>query len=117
MGPFALNLFMAPGKSSEEQIIANVERGIYVTKIHYPGTVEPISTVMTGMTKDGTFLIENGRLTKPIRNLRFTQSLLEAFSNVEAISAERRCLAAYFGAATAPALRITDFHFTGVSTI
>ncbi|MCX6999932.1 MAG: metallopeptidase TldD-related protein [Candidatus Sumerlaeota bacterium] len=117
MGPFALNLFMAPGKTSEEQIIANVERGIYVTKIHYPGILEPVSTVMTGMTKDGTFLIENGRLTKPIRNLRFTQSLLEAFSNVEAIGAERRCLAAYFGAATAPALRIADFHFTGVSTI
>jgi len=117
MGPFALNLFMAPGKTSEEQIIAGVERGIYVTKIHYPGIVEPVSTVMTGMTKDGTFLIENGRLTKPIRNLRFTQSLLEAFSNVEAIGAERRCLAAYFGAATAPALRIADFHFTGVSTI
>jgi len=117
MGPFALNLFMAPGKSAEEQIIAGVERGIYVTKIHYPSIVEPVSTVMTGMTKDGTFLIKNGRLTKPIRNLRFTQSLLEAFSNVEAIGAERRCLAAYFGAATAPALRIADFHFTGVSDL
>lgn len=117
MGPFALNLFMAPGKTSEEQIIAGVERGIYITKIHYPNIVEPISTIMTGMTKDGTFLIENGRLTKPIRNLRFTQSLLDAFSNVEAIGSERRCLATYFGAATAPALRIDDFHFTGVSTI
>jgi len=116
MGPFALNLFMSPGKPSEEQIIAGVERGIYVTKIHYPGIVEPVSTVMTGMTKDGTFLIENGRLSKPVRNLRFTQSLLEAFSNVEAIGSEQRCLASYIDAATAPALRIASFHFTGMTT-
>lgn len=116
-GPFALNLFVAPGKFTEKKLIADTERGIYVTKIHYPNIVEPISTMMTGMTKDGTFLIENGRITKPIQNLRFTQNLLEAFSNVEAISLERRCLASYMGACTAPAMRIKDFHFTGVSKL
>ncbi|HRR99749.1 MAG TPA: TldD/PmbA family protein [Candidatus Sumerlaeia bacterium] len=116
-GPFALNLFVAPGKSSEKEIIQNTRHGIYVTKIHYPNIVEPIATIMTGMTKDGTFLIENGRITKPIRNLRFTQSVLEAFCNVEDISRERRCLASNMGACTAPAMRIKDFHFTGVSNL
>jgi len=116
-GPYAMNIFVVPGKMSEKQLIAGVERGIYVTKIHYPNIVEPVSTVMTGMTKDGTFLIENGRITKPIRNLRFTQNLLEAFANVEAIGSERRCIASNMSAVTAPPLRIRDFHFTGVSEL
>jgi predicted Zn-dependent protease len=116
-GPYAMNLFVAPGKMSEKELISGVERGIYVTKIHYPNIVEPVSTVMTGMTKDGTFLIENGRITKPIRNLRFTQNLLEAFANVEAIGSERRCLASNMSIVTAPPLRIRDFLFTGVSDI
>jgi predicted Zn-dependent protease len=74
--------------------------------------------VLTGMTKDGTFLIENGAITRPIRNLRFTQSIPEAFSTIEeATEATRLTMAEYTGVATrVPALRIGSFTFTGATS-
>jgi len=73
--------------------------------------------ILTGMTKDGTFLIEDGRITRPIRNLRFSQSIPEAFSEIEAIGAETRLVAAEYSGimARVPALRISHFGFTGAT--
>lgn len=115
-GPFAMNLIMKEGKIPEQELIDPIERGIYITKFHYMNVVEPIATVMTGMTKDGTFLIEKGKIACPVRNLRFTQNILDALKNVEDVSRERRCKGD-FETITAPALRIKAFHFTGVSDI
>ena len=116
-GPIAWNLFMAPGSSAKEVMTSGIERGVWVTRFHYVNIVHPRRGVLTGMTKDGTFLIEDGRITRPIRNLRFTQSIPEAFSTIEAIGSETRLVAAEYSGINArvPALRIGRFNFTGAT--
>ena len=115
-GPPPWNLFMASGDSSKQQMLADMKRGIWVTRFHYVNPVHPKKAVLTGMTKDGTFLVENGRFVKPILNFRFTQPMLEAFSAVQAISAETKVVPGdYLGATHAPAVRIERFNFTGVT--
>ena len=118
-GPIAWNLRTAGGRAAAtEELLAGVERGVWVTRFHYVNIVHPKKGVLTGMTKDGTFLIENGRITRPIRNLRFTQSIPEAFSAIEeATAATRLTMAEYTGIATrVPALRIGSFTFTGATS-
>ena len=116
-GPIAWNLFMAPGSSSKETMLANVKRGIWVTRFHYVNVLHPKKAILTGMTKDGTFLIEDGRIVRPLRNFRFTQSIPEAFSAIEAISSQTRLVAAEYSGISArvPAVRIRSFNFTGVT--
>ncbi len=116
-GPMAWNLFMAPGSSSKEAMLGGIERGVWVTRLHYVNIVHAKRGILTGMTKDGTFLIEDGRITRPIRNLRFSQSIPEAFSAIEAIGEETRLVAAEYSGITArvPALRIAAFGFTGAT--
>ncbi|HET8571839.1 MAG TPA: TldD/PmbA family protein [Candidatus Limnocylindria bacterium] len=116
-GPISWNLFMAPGSSSKEAMLANTERGIWVTRFHYVNIVHPKKAILTGMTKDGTFLIEHGRIVRPLRNFRFTQSIPEAFSTIDAISSQTRLIAAEYSGINArvPALRIGRFNFTGVT--
>jgi predicted Zn-dependent protease len=116
-GPIALNLFMAPGSGAKEVMAAGIERGVWVTRFHYVNVVHAKRGILTGMTKDGTFLIEDGRITRPIRNLRFTQSIPEAFSVIEAIGSETRLVAAEYSGimARVPALRIARFAFTGAT--
>jgi len=112
-GPFPLNVFMGTGDSSLEEMIADCERGVLVSRFHYTNVVEPASATITGMTRDGTFLIENGRVAKPVANLRFTQGLLDAFAHVKALSRSRK-LVDYMGAALAvPGAMIEGFNFTG----
>lgn len=116
LGPMALNLFMAPGTSPRDELIRGIKRGIWVTRFHYINPVHPKRAILTGMTKDGTFLIEDGRLTTPLLNFRFTQSIPEAFSDVRAASRETKLLPGeFFGAARCPALHLGSFNFTGVT--
>ena len=117
MGPFPINLFMAPGHATMEEMLASTERGIWVTRFHYTNPVHPIKTVLTGMTRDGTFLIENGKITRPLKNLRFTQSILEALANAEMLSSELKLLKANFGnfGRCVPAAKIHGFRFTGTT--
>jgi PmbA protein len=116
-GPIAWNLFMSPGSSSKASMLNSIERGLWVTRFHYVNIVHPKKGVLTGMTKDGTFLIEDGRIVRPVRNLRFTQAIPEAFSRVEAITAETRLVAAEYSGINArvPALRVSRFAFTGAT--
>lgn len=116
-GPVAWNLFMAPGSSSRDALQAGIRRGLLVTRFHYINIVHPKKAILTGMTKDGTFLIEDGEIVGPVRNLRFTQSIPEAFSRIEAISAETRLVGAeYTGVhCRVPAVRIAGFTFTGTT--
>jgi predicted Zn-dependent protease len=113
-GPLPLNTMMAAGDASMETLLKGVERGIYVTRFHYTNTVHPVKTLFTGMTRDGTFLIEHGELTRPVKNLRFTQSILDALRDVQAIGSERILCTDYLPV-VAPALRIGRFHFTGIT--
>jgi predicted Zn-dependent protease len=117
LGPLALNLFMAPGKASLEDMIHTTRRGLYVTRFWYTRLVHPRDCIVTGMTRDGVFMIENGELAYPVKNLRFTQSYVQALADVEAVSQETRLLTAdYINlAARVPALKLGRFNFTGAT--
>ena len=115
-GPSASNLFMKPGDQSVDQMIESTERGLFVTRFFYTRLVHPTGCVMTGMTRDGTFLIENGKLTHPVKDLRFTQSYVEALNGVQAVGEEVKLLmneGAF--SANVPALKLSSFNFTGVT--
>jgi len=116
-GPIPINLFMAPGDATVEEMIASTPRGILVTRFHYTNPLHPVKTIITGMTRDGTFLIENGKVTRPLCNLRFTQSIVEALSKVEMIGSQAQLAQSPFGAAatSAPALKVQGFRFTGTT--
>jgi predicted Zn-dependent protease len=116
-GPFPLNLRMRPGSSSLDDLVAGTERGLLVTRFHYSNVVNEKETVLTGMTRDGTFLIEDGKLAHGVRNLRYTQNALEALSNVEAIGDRTEVSSdLFFGGSRAPALRIAGFKFSSATT-
>ena len=115
-GPIATNLFMGHGTSSIDDMTASISRGIYITRFHYTRLVHSKGCVMTGMTRDGTFLIENGRLSHPVKDLRFTQSYVEALAGVEAADLKTTLVLNEVGFATkVPALKLKSFHFTGVT--
>ncbi len=116
-GPLAWNLFMAPGSTAPEDLLAELGDGIWVTRFHYVNVVHAKRAILTGMTKDGTFLVEKGRIVCPIRNFRFTQSVPEAFSRIAAIGRETQLVAAEYSGimARAPALLIDRFSFTGAT--
>jgi PmbA protein len=103
-----LSMFLGAGDSSLGQMVAGIERGVLVTRFHYTNMVHPIKTVFTGMTRDGTFLIEDGQIAHGVKNLRFTQSILEALSSVSALSKEGK-LADYVWS---PALQVDRFVFS-----
>jgi len=118
-GAFAMNLHMAPGDKTREEMIAGVERGILVTRFHYiNGFIDTPKAVLTGMTRDGTFLIENGQIKRGIRNLRFTDSVLRAFSQVKGISKTRQLMPAWWdaiGCLAVPTVHLGSFKFTGTT--
>jgi predicted Zn-dependent protease len=114
-GPLAMNVFMAPGESSVEQMIASTKKGIYINRFWYTRLVHPRDCVITGMTRDGVFMIENGELAHPVKNLRFTMPYVQALSNVEAVGNITYLLVGEFGGISncVPALKINNFSFTG----
>jgi predicted Zn-dependent protease len=114
-GAVPANIFMAPGKTSTEEMLSGIERGVWVTRFWYTRVVHPLEVIVTGMTRDGTFLIENGVITRPVRNLRFTQSYLAAMAGVTAIGAQTRLVDSTAGAARVPAIRVNAFNFTGAT--
>jgi PmbA protein len=113
-GPLALNLFMTPGKASLEEMIKSTQHGVYITRFWYTRLVHPSDCVITGMTRDGVFMIENGEIAYPVKNLRFTQSYIQALAEVEAVGAETRLLYSRYVkiASLVPALKIASFNFT-----
>lgn len=87
--PYPANMEMKGGNKSLDKIIQETEYGIYITRFHYTNVVHPIDFVLTGMTRDGTFLIKDGKIKRPLKNLRFTDSFIKVFSEIEEISEER----------------------------
>lgn len=114
-GPFPANMVMAPGEASMDELVGGLDRGLLVTRFHYTNPVHSKRVIITGMTRDGTFLVEGGRIVGPVRNLRFTMSYLGALANVEAVSRERRCLRGFLGGSVVPSLRLSSFSFTGAT--
>ncbi len=88
-GPVAFNLFVDPGTSSLDELAELVGDGIYVTRLHYVNTVDEHESLYTGMTRDGTFLIEGGQVTRPLVNLRFTTSFGALCAGLLGLSSER----------------------------
>jgi predicted Zn-dependent protease len=88
-GPFPRHMHMAAGDRTVDELVGAVKRGLYVTRFWYVRDVHPLRTIITGMTRDGTFLIENGKLGAPVNDLRFTQSIVDALNDVRGVSRDR----------------------------
>ena len=114
-GPFPLNQVMSAGTTPRDELVSGLERGLLVTRFHYTNPVHPKLALVTGMTRDGTFLVEDGAVVGPVRNLRFTQSYLDAMAAVVAVSRERRTLRGFLGGVVVPALRLESWTFTGTT--
>ena len=116
-GGFALNIFIQGGDSSLEKMIESTEKGILITRFHYiNGFLDTRIALMTGMTRDGTFWVEDGKIKHGIKNLRFTESMTKAFSNVVQLSKERKIINSWWGdvgCTVSPAMLIKNFKFTG----
>jgi PmbA protein len=89
-GPLPRHVVMDAGDTPWEEMVRSVSRGLYITRFWYVRDVHPLRTVITGMTREGTFLIEDGRITRPVKDLRFTQSIVEALAGVVQVSREQR---------------------------
>jgi len=115
--PFPTNLFFKPGDSNKEEMISETKKGLLVTRFHYVNPIHRIKTIITGMTRDGTFLIENGEIKYPVKNLRFTQSIFEALKTVELISKETKLEGFSWlgGGVRTPKLKLGKFLFTGTT--
>lgn len=113
----AFHLAMSGGQSTREEMIASTKLGIWVTRFNYVnGLLEPRTALMTGTTRDGTFLIRDGKVAARLPNLRWTQSMVEAFSNIESMSSERRSTGTWynmFGGTLAPVTKIRGWNITG----
>jgi PmbA protein len=105
-------LCLAAGDGDMESMVAGCKRGLLITRFWYVRPVHPLKTTITGMTRDGTFLIENGRIARPVRDLRFTQSIVDALADVRSIGRERMAQRSYFGATLAPWLHLGGFTFS-----
>jgi PmbA protein len=114
-GEAPMNLVFEGGKTSLDEMIASTDRGILVTRLWYIREVDPYEKVLTGMTRDGTFLVENGRIAGGIRNFRFNQGILEMLSNVEAMSPSVRAAGEESFEMVVPAMKVNNFHFSEVT--
>ena len=116
-GPLASNLFMAPGRTPRSEMLKRMDSGLWITRFHYvSGLLKTQEALMTGLTRDGTFLVKGGKVAGAAKNLRFTQSILEAFSKVLAVSREQQLVAdpaQGFSSVVCPALLLKEFTFTG----
>ena len=114
-GEMPANIVIAGGDTSVEQMIASTVRGILVTRFWYIREVDPYEKIFTGMTRDGTFLVEGGQVTAGVRNFRFNQNLMEMLSNVEALSPAVRASGEETFDMVVPAMKVREFNFTEVT--
>ena len=114
-GEAPMNLVFSGGKASFDQMICSTERGLLATRLWYIREVDPYEKVLTGMTRDGLFLVERGRVTTAVRNFRFNQSILEMLRNVELLGPAVRATGEEAFEMVVPAMKIGDFRFTEVT--
>lgn len=112
-GPYAQNLVVKPGDVPRNQILRGLERGLLITHLHYINVVDRMDLSITGLTRDGVFWVEDGEIQYPVKNMRFTDSLLSIFGQIDAVSRERDRAAAFWeGVALVPAMRLPRMHFS-----
>src|ERR1700730_2846175 len=114
-GEAPMNLVFSGGNSSLEAMIASTDRGLLVTRLWYIREVDPYEKIMTGMTRDGLFLVERGRVASAVRNFRFNQSILEMLRNVELLGPAVRATGEEAFEMVVPAMKVRDFHFSEVT--
>jgi predicted Zn-dependent protease len=114
-GEAPVNLVWGGGDKSVDEMVASTERGVLVTRLWYIREVDPFNKILTGMTRDGTFLVENGRVTGGIRNFRFNQSAIEMLSNVEMLGPAVRASGEESFDMVVPAMKVSNFHFSEVT--
>src|SRR5207245_11787214 len=114
-GEAQANIVITGGGASVPEMVASTERGILVTRLWYIREVDPYEKIFTGMTRDGTFLVEGGHVTAGLRNFRFNQSLIEMLSNVEQLSPSERASGEETFDMVVPAMKVRDFNFTEVT--
>ena len=115
LGEAPANIVMAGGEVSLAEMIASTERGVLLTRVWYIREVDPYRKIMTGMTRDGTFLVEGGQVARGVRNFRFNESLIDLLGAVEALSPAVRAAGEEVPDMVAPAMKVRDFHFTEVT--
>lgn len=113
--PMPTHLVMEPGLAADEELLSRLSRGLLVTRFHYARTVDPMKGIMTMMTRDGTFLVEGGKIVAAVEDLRVTESGLRALSLVQAVGKNQALITGgeAFGATVVPKLLVEKFAFTG----
>ena len=111
IGPLPLNVVVDPGARSAAELIRGVEHGVLVSRTWYIRLVDQKKMLITGMTRDGLFLIERGAITRGLKNMRFNESIVEALGRCELADEQHRSESMVL-----PAVRIDDFHFTSTTT-
>ena len=116
IGALPLHLFMGTGEASMGDMVKDVKRGLWVSRFWYTRTVHPLNVVTTGMTRDGTFLIEDGKVVGPVRDMRFTQGYVDALNSVDMVGKDAALVLGDFGGGVrrVPALKLAKWTFTGV---
>ena len=115
MGEAPMNLVFSGGNSSLDEMVRSTENGILVTRVWYIRDVDPYEKVLTGMTRDGTFLVQDGKLAGGLRNFRFNQSVLEMLSNVELMGPSVRAAGEESFDMVVPSMKVRNFHFSEVT--
>lgn len=117
--PVAANLHLRPGTGDLAGLIGEVDRGVYVQRFWYTRVVDPAATTLTGVSRDGCFLIENGRLTRPLAGARFTESVFGVLARTDGIGSavlSQPLMNVWNGSVTAPAIRVRGFRFGAPAT-
>jgi PmbA protein len=114
-GEVPANIVIAGGDTSLEQMIASTSRGILVTRLWYIREVDPFRKIFTGMTRDGTFLVEDGQIVTGVRNFRFNVGLIDLLNNVESLSPAVRASGEEIYDMVVPAMKVHGFNFTEVT--
>jgi predicted Zn-dependent protease len=118
IGEMPMNIVLVPASGERrtvEQMISSTERGVLVTRLWYIREVDPYEKILTGMTRDGTFYIENGKLQYGVRNFRFNQGMVQLLQNVEQMSEPVRASGEESFDMVVPAMKVRDFNFTEVT--
>ncbi|HWF12616.1 MAG TPA: TldD/PmbA family protein [Candidatus Acidoferrales bacterium] len=115
MGEAPMNLVFSGGNSSLDEMVRSTDNGILVTRVWYIRDVDPYEKVLTGMTRDGTFLVRDGKLAGGLRNFRFNQSVLEMLSNVELLGPSVRAAGEESFDMVVPSMKVRNFHFSEVT--
>ena len=119
IGEAPMNVVFAPPEKGSaktvDEMVASTERGVWVTRLWYIREVDPYEKILTGMTRDGTFYVENGKVQYGIRNFRFNQSVLEMLRNVEMMGPAVRATGEEAFEMVVPAMKVRDFQFSEVT--